>query len=82
MFISANGESGTLSPPEITIKDVTGAGDSLVSGIIYAYLKGLSIEEACKLGMSCSALTLQSHETVNPALTEQHILKAVQKYFN
>ena len=80
-FVSSNGQSGTLSPPSINIKDVTGAGDSLVSGIIYGHLHSLSIEEACKLGMSCSALTLQSQETVHSNLSEQLILDAVQQYF-
>ena len=82
MYMKASGETGTISPPKISVADVTGAGDSLVSGFIYAYLNGYSLEEACKIGISCSALTLQSDETVNPDLTEAKLLEAYTKYFH
>jgi len=34
--------------------DATGAGDLFASGFIYGLVKGLSLEECCKVG-SCSA---------------------------
>ncbi|MBD3109715.1 winged helix-turn-helix transcriptional regulator [Bacillus sp. AGMB 02131] len=82
LYMNVAGEAGTILPPEISVADVTGAGDSLVSGFIYAYLNGYSLEEACKIGISCSALTLQSDETVNPDLTETKLLEAYAKYFH
>jgi len=82
MYMTTNGATGTISPPKIAVEDVTGAGDSLVSGLIYAYLKGYSLEDACKIGVSCSALTLQSQETVNPNLNEDQLLEAFTQYFH
>lgn len=82
MYMTATGETGTISPPQIAVEDVTGAGDSLVSGLMYAYLKGYSLKEACKLGVTCAALTLQSQETVNPHLNETKLLEAFAHYFH
>ncbi|PAF15022.1 sugar kinase, partial [Shouchella clausii] len=59
IYFTNTGEAGVQLPPKVKIADVTGAGDSLVSGIIFAHLKGLSTEDACKIGMSCSMLALQ-----------------------
>ncbi|WNS76379.1 carbohydrate kinase [Bacillus sp. DTU_2020_1000418_1_SI_GHA_SEK_038] len=81
IYSTQNGESGTVLPPKIQVEDVTGAGDSLVSGIMYAHLQGLGIENACKIGISCSVITLQSHETVNPNLNQVHLQETYNQYF-
>ncbi|WP_442598060.1 carbohydrate kinase family protein [Neobacillus sp. D3-1R] len=82
IYFTKNGEASVILPPEIQVDDVTGAGDSLVAGILYGYLKGVNTEDACKIGMSCSIITLQSYETVNPELSKQKLQETYQKYFN
>ena len=74
-------ESGIILPPKIKVEDVTGAGDSLVAGIMFAFLQGLETEESCKIGMACSLLTLQSHETVHPNLNEIRLQEIYKHYF-
>ncbi|MBP2241878.1 pseudouridine kinase [Cytobacillus eiseniae] len=81
IYYTKEGEAGAILPPKVEVEDVTGAGDSLVSGIMYAYLKGLDTENACKIGIACSILTLRSHETVNPALNDLHLQETFKKYF-
>lgn len=81
IYFTANGEAGALIPPPISIIDVTGAGDSLVAGIIYAHMKGIQTEDACKIGMACSILTLQSLETVNPILNNEQLLHTYKQNF-
>lgn len=81
LFYYTKEESGILLPPKIKVVDVTGAGDSLVAGIMYAFLKGLGTEEACKIGMACSLLTLQSHETVHANLNQTRLQEIYKQYF-
>lgn len=81
IYFTKSGEAGALFPSEIPVHDVTGAGDSLIAGILFGYLKGLSTEDACKIGISCSMITIQSNETVNPLLNQQVLLETFQKYF-
>jgi pseudouridine kinase len=82
IYFTKTGEAGALFPPETLVTDVTGAGDSLVSGILFGHFKGLNTEDSCKIGITCSHLTIQSGETVNPALNQQELIEAYQKYFS
>jgi pseudouridine kinase len=81
IYFTKDGRAGALVAPEIPVIDVTGAGDSLTAGILFGYLKGLHTEDACKLGLSCSLITIQSNETVNPELNSQKLISFYQKYF-
>jgi pseudouridine kinase len=63
-------EASAILPPEVKVVDVTGAGDALVAGIIYGYIKGSDTDGACRIGITCSSLTLQSVHTVSPSLTK------------
>lgn len=82
IYFTKTFEAGVLLPAEVDVVDVTGAGDSLVAGIVYATLKGLGTEDACKVGMACSMLTLQSNETVNPNLNQKQLQETYKKYFH
>ncbi|MDQ6596033.1 carbohydrate kinase family protein [Bacillus salipaludis] len=81
IYFTKDGEAGALVAPEVPVTDVTGAGDSLIAGIIYADLKGLNTEDSCKIGLSCSYLTIRSKETVNPELNNQNLTDSFQRYF-
>ncbi|MGM9927665.1 MAG: carbohydrate kinase [Bacillus sp. (in: firmicutes)] len=82
LYATATGEKGEIHPPAIDLVDVTGAGDSLVAGLIYAHLKGCSMKEACQYGIANSALTIQSSETVNVNLNEKQLQEAYTHYFH
>ncbi|MGR3762770.1 carbohydrate kinase [Rossellomorea sp. NS-SX7] len=71
-------EASAILPPQVKVVDVTGAGDSLVAGIIYGYIKGSDTDGACRIGVTCSSLTLQSAHTVSPSLTKGKL----QKHYN
>ncbi|MBP3038521.1 winged helix-turn-helix transcriptional regulator [Bacillaceae bacterium Marseille-Q3522] len=81
IYMTAEGDYGAVHAPTIHVEDATGAGDSLVAGIMYAYLKGANTEIALKFGISCSILTLQSPYTVNPDLNNKQLQKTFQRYF-
>lgn len=82
IFFTREGDAGVLLPPPVKVADVTGAGDSLVAGIMYADLKGLNTENACKIGIACSMLTLQSLESVNPELNHSRLQDTFKQNFN
>jgi len=82
IYYTNNGEAGAIVPPSVPVVEVTGAGDSLMAGIIFGYLKGLSTEDACKIGLSCSLITLQTSDTVSLELNHQSLQETFQKYFS
>ncbi|CAI9390339.1 MULTISPECIES: carbohydrate kinase [Bacillaceae] len=81
IYFTKLGEAGVILTPEAEVIDVTGAGDSLVSGIMYSHIKGLNTENACKIGIACSIITLQSNQTVNPLLNNKKLQEIFGKYF-
>jgi pseudouridine kinase len=58
---------------ESEIVDLTGAGDALTAAVVFGLLNDFPIDEAVRLGTSAAALTLQSRETVCPALSLEQL---------
>ncbi|MFW5885816.1 MAG: PfkB family carbohydrate kinase [Halanaerobium sp.] len=52
------------------IVETTGAGDALTAGLAAGIMNKFSIDEAIKLGIKASALTVKSELTCNPDLAE------------
>lgn len=59
--------------PVDTIKDVTGAGDAFVSGVLHGVMQGELFDEAVQLGLANAAATLQSQYTVRVDLTKKRL---------
>jgi len=82
VYATRKGERGAIAAPVVKVADATGAGDAFAAGFLYGVLNGHMVEDACRLGISNAALTLQTAETVNPALTEQRLRAAYEQYFH
>lgn len=81
-YANNRGESGFLiGQPADSVVDVTGAGDSLASGIMLGAIEGHSILESCQYGMACASMTIQSKETVSPALNRTSLEKEKESLF-
>lgn len=66
------------------VKNVTGAGDSFVAGLGYAYLNDLNIHDAVQFAMAMSLISIEDHRTINPSLTLQYVKDTIEKtnWFN
>lgn len=67
--------SGIVKSEQVKVKNVTGAGDSFVSGIAYGYMNGLSMEETVRYAIAMSVITIRHEETINPNMSEELALK-------
>ncbi|WP_335871024.1 carbohydrate kinase [Bacillus sp. 2205SS5-2] len=81
IYYTRDGNASVILPPTIEVKDVTGAGDSLVAGIIYGHVHELEAEKAAQLGMACSYVTLQSTDTVSRKMSKDNIQKVYKQYY-
>jgi len=54
--------------------DLTGAGDAFVTGFLYGYLKGKSLEECGKLGNKVAAYCIQKKGAIEGLPTEAQLL--------
>jgi pseudouridine kinase len=82
MYKNKKGEQGVIPAPKLEVVDVTGAGDAFISGFLYGINNGESFVKACKLGMSCSIITLQTKETVCSRLNEHLLKQTYTQYFS
>jgi D-beta-D-heptose 7-phosphate kinase/D-beta-D-heptose 1-phosphate adenosyltransferase len=56
--------------PKVEVADVTGAGDTFLSALVYCYLNTGSIEQAVKFAIKASAVTVQHLGVYAPTLQE------------
>jgi sugar/nucleoside kinase (ribokinase family) len=54
------GEALRVSPPTMQVVDTVGAGDCFDAGFLYGYLKGWSLEQTLRLGVSLGSLSTRA----------------------
>ncbi|MEG1992167.1 MAG: PfkB family carbohydrate kinase [Acetivibrio sp.] len=62
------------------VVDATGSGDAYISGFIYGYLKGKSVEDCCKLGASLSHFVIQKEGCCTNIPTKEQLEKKVEEW--
>lgn len=62
----------------MTVKNVTGAGDSFVAGLGYGYMKNLPIEETIKCAIAMSIITICHEDTINPQMNYEFVEKIIK----
>lgn len=61
-------EEGVIKANDVTVVNVTGAGDSCVAGLSYGYMNGLSIKDTVKYAIAMSIGTISHEETIHPEM--------------
>jgi len=51
------------------VKDVTGAGDAVVAGLVYGLTKGYDLSKAAQLGQAAASLVISSTSSTAIGLT-------------
>ena len=74
---SASSGLTMLAAGEVTVLDVTGAGDSMLGAFCFAVLDGRDPVDAARLGHAAAALTIASPHTVRPDLTPRLVEAAL-----
>lgn len=71
-------EEGTIKAKDVSVINVTGAGDSFVAGIGYGYMNSLPIKETVRFAVAMSTITISHEKTIHPEMCYD----LVQKYIN
>ncbi len=78
--IFGNKEMIKKHPPiRSKVLNTIGAGDSFVSGLIYADAMGYTIEEVALYGMASASLNVQHDSAVSPEMSPENIHKIINK---
>ena len=49
--------------------NTTGCGDSVMAALVWAWINDLDLKETLKAGLAAGSITMQSTETINPAMS-------------
>lgn len=71
-------EEGKVGTPPIEVKNVTGAGDSFVSGVGYGYMNNLSIRDTVKYAIAMSLITITHEDTINPKMSDEYVRQYIE----
>ncbi|WP_075288961.1 carbohydrate kinase family protein [Pararhizobium arenae] len=71
-------EVASIVPPRLdALGDVTGAGDALASGFLFALLQGSSVGESLRTGVAAARLTVASPLAVSENMNQQELKSAI-----
>jgi len=49
--------------------NTTGCGDSVMAALVWAWMNDLDLKESLRAGLAAGAITMESTETINPAMS-------------
>ena len=73
-----NGIIKNIFLPNTSVKNVTGAGDALLAGLIHGYLKNWSWDYSVIFSLAMANVSTQSSFTINKNITEKKIKKYIK----
>ena len=77
---AAEGYARLLVPRcDAEVRSTNGAGDAFTAALGLAYTKGLDLAQTCRMANAAAAITLESEETVSPALSAETVAKRIKR---
>lgn len=70
---------GSILPIQTNIGNTTGAGDSYMAAVAWAYLNGFDLEKSAKAGLATASITIQSNLTVSKDISAENIKNILEK---
>ena len=58
--------------PEVPV-NTTGCGDAFMAALVWAYTRGLNVEESARAGLAAAAIAMGGSDTVNSAMSEEKL---------
>ena len=59
--------------------NTTGCGDSAMAALVWAWMKGLDLENSVRAGLAAGSITMESAETINPVMSATALNQRMSK---
>lgn len=79
IFYMNRESSGRVKAKNVTVRNVTGAGDSFVAGLGYGYSNRLPLIESLKFAITMSTITISHKETIHPEMGHDKVMEVIKK---
>lgn len=80
IYYNSKKAEGITKVVDVSVVNVTGAGDSFVAGIGYSYMNGLTIQDTVKFAMTMSNITISHEETIHPNMDYNFVQDKLNYY--
>lgn len=71
-------EEGVIGTGPVQIVSATGAGDAFSAAILMGHIKGLPASETARMGIACSAITLEERSAVNQSISWEKVIRRMK----
>lgn len=79
MYYTNGSEEVIVKAEDVKVVNVTGAGDSCISGICYGYMNNLSSIDLIKYAMAMSIVTISHEDTIHPEISSKLVEECIKK---
>ena len=79
IFYNNGKQCGKVKALDVIVKNVTGAGDSFVAGIVHGYINKLDEVDIVKFSMAMSIITIADEATIHPEMCLNKVLEEIDK---
>lgn len=79
IFYTNGQEAYKVTAWDVSVCNVTGAGDSFVAGLGYGYMNNLPVVDMIQTAMAMSIIAIASEETINPELCPEMIQEVIKR---
>ena len=69
IYAASREESCWLEPLPCRMVNTTGCGDSVMAALVWSYLEDLSLEDSARAGLAAGSITIETPETISPAMS-------------
>ena len=77
LFCVDTKQSILLPPEHITAVNTTGAGDSLLAGIVWGFMHKLPLPQCARAGIAAASICIESPLTVSPAMSSTLLCRRI-----
>ena len=63
----------------VDARNMTGAGDAYVAGLVWSHLNGYGLEDAARFASAAAAIAVEGEETVNGAMCPEAVMELMDK---
>lgn len=78
VFAADRNQMITVPCCKAQMRNATGAGDSFMAALAWAYLEGTDLQSTARAAAATAAMTVESIETINPALSPNAVRERMQ----
>lgn len=79
MVVSSEGRTFRIPCCEAKVKNVTGAGDSVMAALVRCYVRGMNVEEAARFSMAAGSITAEAEKADAEDLSVERIFERMDQ---